>query len=383
MKAIISAINDSKITNFGDDEWRIVNSDCLKILPLLPDKSVDLIFADPPYNLQLKNELYRRDMSRVDGVSDDWDKFNSFEEYDNFSKQWLFECKRILSDTGSIWVIGTYHNIGRLTTIMQDLGYWIQNDVIWQKTNPMPNFRGVRFTNSTETLIWAKPSEKKSCVFNYKTMKNENGGKQMTNIWKFSTCVGKERLRDENGKKLHSTQKPESLLRRIILSSSKKDSIVLDPFSGSGTTLSVAKKLNRMGIGIERDKSYVDISVKRVLSSKKEDISDEIIDKPLKRVAFSELLSGGFLNEGDILFNKKKENKVVVLSDGNVQVKGGCKSIGSIHKISRLLEKIDSCNGWTYWYVQKDTNDIISIDEFRKTIRSNSDKKPETKNNLL
>ena len=239
----------------GGDGWRIICGECISILKQLPDKSANLIFADPPYNLQLKNELYRPNMTRVDGVSDSWDKFASFAEYDIFCDSWLRECRRVLTDDGAIWVIGTYHNIGRLSRLMQDLGFWMQNDVIWHKTNPMPNFRGVRFTNATETLLWAKKSEKSRAVFNHKKMKAENGGKQMTNVWRFPICGGAERLRDAAGKKLHSTQKPESLLRRIILATSRPGDVVLDPFSGSGTTVAVARKLGRIGIGIEREKN--------------------------------------------------------------------------------------------------------------------------------
>ncbi|MGI9306300.1 MAG: DNA-methyltransferase, partial [Gammaproteobacteria bacterium] len=220
----------------GGDGWRVLHGDCRKILPQLPDKSADLIFADPPYNLQLKKALFRPNMTRVAGVEDSWDKFSSFAEYDDFCRAWLAECRRILKDDGAIWTIGTYHNIGRLMSLMQDLGFWLQNDIIWHKTNPMPNFRGVRFTNATETLIWAKKSEKGRAVFNHKTMKNENGGKQMTSVWQFPLCGGKERLRGKDGEKLHSTQKPEALLRRLILATTKRGDTVLDPFLGSGTT---------------------------------------------------------------------------------------------------------------------------------------------------
>lgn len=249
---------------FGGDDWRLVRDDCLSVLPRLPAKSVDLIFADPPYNLQLKNELYRPNMTRVNGVNDDWDKFDSFAAYDAFCEQWLRECRRVLKDDGAIWVIGTYHNIGRLSRLLQDGGYWLLNDVIWQKTNPMPNFRGVRFTNATETLLWAKKSEKSRYTFNHWQMKAENGGKQMTNVWTFPLCGGKERLRDRDGVKLHPTQKPEALLRRVILSSSDVGDTVLDPFVGSGTTLAVARQLGRVGVGIEKGKEYVAVARDRV-----------------------------------------------------------------------------------------------------------------------
>ena len=248
-------------------EYRIYTGNCIDILPDLPEKSARLIFADPPYNLQLRQELYRPNQTRVDGVGDAWDQFTSFASYDEFTRQWLDACRRVLADDGTIWVIGSYHNIFRVGRIMMDLGYWILNDVQWHKSNPMPNFRGVRFTNATETLIWAKKSEnQKKYTFNHQVMKQLNDGKQMTSVWQIPLCTGKERIKDENGKKAHSTQKPEALLQRVILSSSNEGDLVLDPFLGVGTTCAVARKLNRRSIGIEQDPRYVEIAEHRLKS---------------------------------------------------------------------------------------------------------------------
>ncbi len=251
----------------SDFDYRIYTGNCIDILPELPEKSIKLIFADPPYNLQLKQELYRPNQTRVDGVDDTWDKFSSFKSYDEFTGQWLSACRRVLADDGTIWVIGSYHNIFRVGRIMMDLGYWILNDVQWYKTNPMPNFRGVRFTNATETLIWAKKSEQqKKYTFNHQVMKQLNDGKQMTSVWQIPLCTGTERIKDEHGKKAHSTQKPEALLQRVIMSSSNEGDLVLDPFLGSGTTCAVARKLNRKSIGIEREPGYVEIAENRLRS---------------------------------------------------------------------------------------------------------------------
>lgn len=246
------------------ESWRVLRGDALSLLPQLPDSSADLIFADPPYNLQLKKPLYRPNGTEVDGVNDEWDKFSSFAEYDDFCRKWLLECRRLLTARGSLWVIGTYHNISRIGRLMQDAGFWLLNDVIWHKTNPMPNFRGVRFTNATETMLWAKKSEKSRYVFNNKLMKAENNGKQMPNVWRIPLCAGRERLRDESGNKLHSTQKPVELLRRIILSSTNPGDVVLDPFMGTGTTLAAAQQTGRKSCGIDRDEKYTTAAQKRI-----------------------------------------------------------------------------------------------------------------------
>ena len=243
----------------------VIHGDCLEELAKFPDRCVDMIFADPPYNMQLENALYRPDSTLVDGVDDEWDKFASFADYDSFCAAWLKECRRVLKDTGTIWVIGSYHNIFRVGTIMLNLGYWILNDVTWHKTNPMPNFMGTRFTNATETLLWcAKGKENKKYTFNHQLMKRYNGGKQMTSVWRISLCTGKERLKGEDGKKAHSTQKPEELLKRVILSSTKQGGIVLDPFFGTGTTGAAAKKLKRNYIGIEKEEAYIALAENRI-----------------------------------------------------------------------------------------------------------------------
>jgi len=290
---------------YGGDDWRLLRGNCLKLLPTLPDKSVDLVFADPPYNLQLKNELYRPNMTRVHGVNDAWDKFASFADYDAFCEKWLLECRRVLKDDGAIWVIGTYHNIGRLARLMQDIGYWMLNDVVWQKTNPIPNFRGRRFTNATEILLWAKKSEKSRYVFNHKTMKAENDGKQMTNFWTLPLCGGSERLRDADGVKLHSTQKPEALIRRVILSSTRVGAVVLDPFSGSGTTVAVVRQLGRLGIGIEKENKYINFSIKRISEAKFDSSINHELDKKQERVEFKKLVETGLIKKGRKLYFKK------------------------------------------------------------------------------
>jgi site-specific DNA-methyltransferase (adenine-specific) len=243
----------------------VIQGDCIEELKKFPDNSMDLIFADPPYNMQLENTLYRPNNTKVDGVDDEWDKFGSFYEYDEFCTAWLKECRRILKETGTIWVIGSYHNIFRVGNIMLNLGYWILNDVTWYKTNPMPNFMGTRFTNATETLLWCSKGKKnKKYTFNHKIMKKYNGGKQMTSVWRIGLCIGEERLKGEDGKKAHSTQKPEELLKRVILSTTKQGDVVLDPFFGTGTTGAVAKKLKRNYIGIDREPDYIKLAEKRI-----------------------------------------------------------------------------------------------------------------------
>ena len=368
MNALLSYI-DKEMSARGKDGWRIIHGDCLRILPQLPDNSADLVFADPPYNLQLKKELYRPNMTRVAGVDDSWDKFSSFLEYDNFCKQWLLECRRILKDNGAIWTIGTYHNIGRVKTIMQDLGFWLQNDVIWHKTNPMPNFRGVRFTNATETLVWAKKSEKGRAVFNHKTMKAENGGKQMTNVWQFPLCGGKERLRDLAGNKLHSTQKPEALLRRLILATTRRGDVVLDPFLGSGTTAAAAKKLGRIGIGLERELKYIKIAAKRIAAAELEELPAEESAAAPRRVAFSELIKRGLIKPGAVLQSKNGAAKARVLADGNIKVNGAVNAAGSIHRIGAKVANTPTCNGWNFWRIKVNGGESLPINTLREKAR--------------
>ena len=370
MSELIATIDGmSKNVLQGGDGWRVVRGDCLKVLPKLPDKSVDLIFADPPYNLQLENTLYRPNLTRVDAVEDSWDKFPSFAEYDSFCKQWLGECRRILKNDGAIWTIGTYHNIGRLTTIMQDMDFWLQNDVVWHKTNPMPNFRGVRFTNATETLIWAKKSKKGRAVFNHKTMKAENDGKQMTSVWSFPICGGRERLRDAAGKKQHSTQKPEALLRRLILATSHRGDVVLDPFLGSGTTAAVARQLGRIGVGIERERRYVKIAVARIAAVQQEILLDEESPKVAPRVPFVKLIEFGIVKKRAMLYGKDGVTKACVLGDGNIKINGVHNEVGSIHKIGAKATAAPSCNGWHFWLIKDKDGVKVPIDELRTQAR--------------
>jgi len=356
-------------------DYKIYKGDCIEILKQLPKKSVDLVFADPPYNLQLKNELYRPNQTKVDAVNDKWDKFNSNDEYDRFTKEWLSACREVMKDDATIWVIGSYHNIFRVGKIMMDLGFWILNDVQWYKTNPMPNFRGVRFTNATETLIWAKKSEKqKRYTFNYNVMKTLNGGKQMTSVWQIPICTGNERIKDENGKKAHSTQKPEELLKRVILSSTKEGDTILDPFCGSGTTCAVAKKLKRKAIGIEKEDKYIKVIEKRLAEINPDDYKDWQLKEPekekLKRVSMEELVKQGYLKEGDKIFTKHKKETAIILNNGHIQYN---KQIGSIHKIGALIKESESCNGWMFWYYE-DNGTLKLIDEKRKEYRANNAK---------
>ena len=343
---------------------------CIEILQELPEKSVDLIFADPPYNLQLQNELIRPNQTIVDAVDDAWDQFSSFAEYDAFTDAWLAGCRRVLKDTGTIWVIGSYHNIFRVGKIMMDLGYWILNDVIWYKTNPMPNFRGTRFTNATETLIWAKKSEdQKKYTFNYHSMKNLNDEKQMQSVWHIPLCRGAERIMID-GKKAHSTQKPEALLYRVILSSSNPGDVVLDPFFGSGTTGAVAKKLKRNFVGIELEPNYVEVAQERIERIPPPLFEDAYLETQSKRgkprVKFSALVESGYLNPGQALFSKNRNHTVIVKADGQLQAND---ITGSIHKVAAHLQGMSAYNGWEYWYTQNDGNGV-SIDDLRERYRA-------------
>ena len=342
----------------------IIKGDCLKELKKIPDKSFDLIFADPPYNMQLGGKLKRPDNSVVRGVNDDWDKFESFKNYDDFSNSWLEECKRILKDNGSIWVIGSYHNIFRLGKCIQDLGFWILNDVVWRKNNPMPNFRGTRFTNAHETLIWASKNKKSKYTFNYQSLKCFNDDLQMRSDWLIPICGGKERLK-LNGKKIHSTQKPEALLHRIILASTNKQDKILDPFLGTGTTAVVAKKLGRKYLGIEKDNKYFKYAYERLDRTKK--IETDTLDtlknnKSKPRVPFGSLVELGILKPGSKLFDSKKKIEAKIMVDGSIKYK---ENEGSIHKVAAQIMGSESYNGWTYWHCNIDGNDIV-IDNLRQ-----------------
>jgi DNA modification methylase len=344
----------------------IINGDCVEELKKIPDNSIDLIFADPPYNMQLESALYRPNNTKVDGVDDEWDKFSSFSDYDNFCIGWLKECRRILKDTGTIWVIGSYHNIFRIGNIMLNLGYWILNDVTWYKTNPMPNFLGKRFTNATETLLWcSKKKECKSYTFNHKIMKRYNGNKQMTSVWKIGLCTGEERLKGEDGKKAHSTQKPEELLKRVILSTTKQGDIVLDPFFGTGTTGAVVKKLKRNFIGIEKEKEYITLAKERIDKIKEyfeeADWQEEEKDKQA-RVPFKTLIKEEIIKVGEHLHTGKKYGETaLVRSDGKLQYHN---TKGSIHRIGAIIQQTPSCNGWKFWYIIRN-NKFILIDDLR------------------
>ena len=360
----------AELPGVGGADWRVIRGDCLSVLAQLPEKSANMIFADPPYNLQLKGELWRPNMTRVDGVDDHWDKFASFAEYDSFCESWLSECRRILTDDGTIWVIGSYHNIGRVSRLMQDLGFWTLNDVIWRKTNPMPNFRGARLANATETLVWAKKSAKSRYVFNHALMKSENGGKQMGNVWEFPLCGGAERLRDGDGKKIHSTQKPEALLRRAVLCCTRPGDVVLDPFLGSGTTVAAARRVGRIGVGVEREKKYAEAAAKRIAEANPD--ADELArearatpDRP-RRVAFKELLQNGAIRAGDVLYSKTGKVAATTTKDGNLQVNGFA---GSIHRVGAKVAGVPSCNGWNFWFIKNKRGEFVPLDSLRQQAR--------------
>ncbi len=343
---------------------QIVNGDCLKEIKKIPDKTFDLVFADPPYNLQIGENLTRPDSSKVKGVNDKWDQFESFKHYDKFCITWLTECKRILKDNGSIWLIGSYHNIFRLGYHLQNLGYWLLNDVIWIKNNPMPNFRGTRFTNAHETLIWASKNKRSKYTFNYQSIKCLNDDLQMRSDWTLPICNGRERLK-KNGKKIHSTQKPESLLHRIILATTNKNDVIFDPFLGTGTTAVVAKKLGRKYYGIERDKKYFNAANERINKTKviEENYLDTIENNKSKpRIPFGSLVELGILKPGTTLFDPKRKINAKIMADGSIKYK---KSEGSIHKVAATIIGAESCNGWTYWHCNINGSAVL-IDSLRQ-----------------
>ena len=342
----------------------IIKGNCVEEMAQFPDDSIDVIFADPPYNLQLRNALYRPNQKKFAGVNDEWDKFSSFEEYDNFTHAWLKECKRILKKDGSIWVIGSYHNIFRVGKIMQDLEFWMLNDIIWVKTNPVPNFRGTRFNNAHETLIWASKNDQSRYTFHYKSMKAFCDDKQMRSDWYIPICSGKERLK-KDGVKVHSTQKPESLLFRVILSSSEMGDVVLDPFMGSGTTGAVAKKMKRNFIGIERNDFYIEMATKRIDATKPlpyESLTYPI-EKKVPRVPFGALIEDGMINIGDFLFSKDSQYAARILADSTVKCGD---SVGSIHKVSAQLINKQSNNGWMFWHIRNTEGNMVLIDSIRQ-----------------
>lgn len=341
---------------------QIIQGDCVELLKKLPDCSVDLIFADPPYNLQLNGELYRPNQTKVDAVNDEWDKFESMQAYDEFSKQWLRECHRVLKNTGSIWVIGTYHNIFRIGSIMQDLNFWLLNDIIWIKTNPMPNFKGTRFNNAHETLIWATKSKYSNYTFHYHSMKVMNDDLQMRSDWYIPICQGEERIK-VNGKKAHSTQKPAELLYRIILATSNVNDLVLDPFSGSGTTAAVAKRLGRNFLAFEREPFYIEVANQRLskIVPLEKPLLEYKVEKPKPKVPFGNLIEKGYVKIGEVLYSKDTKHTAIVLADASLQ---SGEFTGSIHKVSAALLKKENNNGWTFWYIKRN-NKLVSIDELR------------------
>jgi modification methylase len=351
-------------------QHRILVGDCATEMAKLPADSVDLVFADPPYNLQLASDLKRPDDSKVDAVDDDWDKFASFAVYDEFTKAWLKACRRVMKPAATIWVIGSYHNIFRVGALMQDLGFWILNDVIWRKSNPMPNFRGRRFTNAHETLIWAaREPQARGYTFNYESLKAGNEDIQVRSDWTIALCTGEERLKGCDGKKLHPTQKPEALLARVLLSSSRVDDLVLDPFCGTGTTGAVSKKLGRRFIGCERDASYAKAAEKRIAATKPlaaPTLAPFVTAREAPRVPFAALIERGLVTPGVKLMDAKKRHKALVRADGALSFDG---TVGSIHKIGALAQGLEACNGWTFWHVETPKG-LKPIDTFRAQVRA-------------
>ncbi|MBW6530865.1 DNA methyltransferase [Sphingomonas citri] len=345
---------------------QIVMGDCIAAMRALPAKSVDMVFADPPYNLQLGGELFRPDGSHVDAVTDDWDKFDTFAAYDAFTRAWLAEAHRILKDDGTIWVIGSYHNIFRVGAAVQDLGYWILNDIVWRKANPMPNFRGTRFTNAHETLIWASKGEKAKYTFNYRSMKTLNDELQMRSDWEFPICGGQERLK-KGGVKVHPTQKPEALIYRILLACTKPGDVVLDPFFGTGTTGAVAKRLGRRWIGIERELAYIDAAAERIAAALPLDESAlATMQSPrgAPKVAFGVLVENNYLTPGTVLVDAKRRHSATVRADGSLA--SACGASGSIHKVGATVQQAPACNGWTFWHREVD-GVLEPIDRVRQT----------------
>jgi modification methylase len=350
---------------------RVLEGDCAEIMQALPEASADLVFADPPYNLMLEGELRRPDNSKVDAVDDGWDQIGSFEDYDRFTRAWLTAARRVLKPSGSLWVIGSYHNIFRVGTILQDLGFWILNDVVWRKTNPMPNFRGKRFTNAHETLIWATRDRKqKSYTFNYEAMKAMNDELQMRSDWTIPICSGGERIKDEAGTKAHSTQKPEALLHRVIVSSSKPGDVILDPFFGSGTTGAVARRLGRKFIGIERDARYAKVARARISGIAPADRESVEVTKSKRaepRIPFGWVVERGLLPPGTMLVGPTKRHTAKVRADGTLVCKD---ATGSIHRIAAHVQGLDACNGWTFWHFETKTGSLVPIDTLRQQMRA-------------
>jgi modification methylase len=348
---------------------RIISGDCIEAMQSLPAASVDMVFADPPYNLQLEGELHRPNNSRVDGVEEAWDRFDDFASYDRFSEAWLSAARRILKPEGTLWVIGSYHNIFRVGARLQDLGYWILNDVVWRKTNPMPNFRGRRFTNAHETMIWCARDREGRYRFNYEAMKSLNDDLQMRSDWLLPICSGGERLKDGEGKKAHPTQKPEALLHRVILASTQPGDVVLDPFFGTGTTGVVAKRLGRNYIGIERDPGYIAAAEKR-LGATPANTDAEIVATPGKRdeprIPFGWLVERGYLSPGTLLTSVNRRWTAKVRADGTL-IAADCR--GSIHQVGAQVQGAPACNGWEFWYFEVEGK-LVPINLLRQKLRA-------------
>jgi modification methylase len=348
----------------------ILVGDCVAEMAKLPAASVDLVFADPPYNLQLHGDLKRPDDSRVDAVDDDWDKFSSFAAYDDFTRAWVTACRRLMKPSATLWVIGSYHNIFRVGTILQDLDFWILNDIVWRKSNPMPNFRGRRFTNAHETLIWAaRDAAKTNYTFNYEALKAGNDDIQMRSDWLIPLCTGEERLKGDDAKKLHPTQKPEALLARVILAASRPDDLVLDPFCGTGTTGAVAHRLQRRFLGIERLAEYAAAAEQRIAATEplpEPALATFMTAREAPRVAFSALLERGLLTPGIKLVDAKKRHRALVRADGAIALG---EAVGSIHRIGALAQGLEACNGWTFWHVETPQG-LTVIDALRAKVRA-------------
>jgi modification methylase len=348
----------------------VIVGDCIAALERLPPESVDLVFADPPYNLQLEGALTRPDHSRVDAVDDDWDKFASFSDYDAFTRAWLAACRRVMKKSATLWVIGSYHNIFRVGAALQDLDYWILNDVVWRKANPMPNFRGKRFTNAHETLIWAaKSADAKGYTFHYEALKAGNDDVQMRSDWFIPLCTGEERLKDAAGRKVHPTQKPEALLTRVMLAASNPGDVVLDPFFGTGTTGAVARRLGRRFVGVERESAYAAAARARIAAV--EPLSGDAIAAPPEkrsepRIPFLSVIEAGHIGVGETLWDERRHHRALVRADGTL-VLGP--AIGSIHKIGALAQGLPACNGWTFWHAER-AGRLQVIDSFRARMRA-------------
>jgi modification methylase len=356
----------------ADPAWldTILKGDCVSELERLPAASVDLVFADPPYNLQLEGRLTRPDQSEVAAVDDAWDKFASFSAYDDFTRAWLLACRRVLKPSGALWVIGSYHNIFRVGAILQDLGFWILNDIVWRKANPMPNFRGRRFTNAHETLIWAsRDPDAKGYTFNYEALKAANDELQMRSDWLFPICTGAERLKGGEGRKVHPTQKPEALLHRILLASTRPSDVVLDPFFGTGTTGAVAKRLGRHFVGVEREAAYIEAATARLAAitpapSTATEVSAGKRGEP--RIPFGVLVEAGLISPGAVLRDARARHQAEVRADGTLRAGD---HTGSIHRVGALVQGLDACNGWTFWHFERE-GALAPIDELRRIARS-------------